>query len=113
MREFSRFGAPPWVALYLPALRSLVRLSTELAVLRRQNALVSRELRRATQKVNLFERVLIPETKEGIRRIKIALGDEQVAAVGRGKVAKKKSLRAANAALPQSGTALSSSGGAP
>ena len=119
-RDFSRFGTPPWVALKLPELRKLVRLSTELAVLRRQNELVSRELRRATQKVNLFEKVLIPETKEGIRRIKIALGDEQVAAVGRGKIAKKKTVRpndrvssSSSSSTPSSSSSPSPAGGAP
>lgn len=89
-REYSRFGTPPWVSLVLPSLRELVRQHTELSILKRQYTLLSKELRKATQKVNLFEKVLIPEAKEGIRRIKIALGDEQVAAVGRGKIAKSK-----------------------
>jgi len=93
-RELSHCGTPAWVTLSLKDLRELVRLHTELAVLKRQFDLVNKELRRATQKVNLFEKVLIPETKEGIRRIKIALGDEQVAAVGRGKIAKRKQVQA-------------------
>lgn len=93
-REYSRFGTPVWVSTVLPHLRTLVQQSTELKVLRRQAELVTRELRKATQKVNLFEKVLIPETREGIKRIKIALGDEQVAAVGRGKIAKGKQVRA-------------------
>lgn len=92
--EYSRFGTPLWVSLVLLDLRTLVRQSTELRVLKRQEELVTRELRKATQKVNLFEKVLIPETREGIRRIKIALGDEQVAAVGRGKIAKSKQVKA-------------------
>lgn len=92
--EYSRFGTPVWVSSVLGDLRTLVRQSTELKVLRRQAELVTRELRKATQKVNLFEKVLIPETREGIKRIKIALGDEQVAAVGRGKIAKGKQLKA-------------------
>ncbi len=92
--EYSRFGTPAWVTSVLTDLRSLVKQSTELKVLRRQDELLTRELRKATQKVNLFEKVLIPETKDGIRRIKIALGDEQVAAVGRGKIAKGKQQRA-------------------
>lgn len=100
-RDFSRFGTPPWVSLSLPALRALVRLHTELTVLKKQFELVNKELRRATQKVNLFEKVLIPETKEGIKRIKIALGDEQVAAVGRGKIAKGKQMQAAAARRAQ------------
>ena len=92
--EYSRFGTPVWVSSVLGDVRTLVRQSTELKVLRRQAELVTRELRKATQKVNLFEKVLIPETREGIKRIKIALGDEQVAAVGRGKIAKGKQLKA-------------------
>ena len=91
--EYSRFGTPVWVSSVLGDLRTLVRQSTELKVLRRQAELVTRELRKATQKVNLFEKVLIPETREGIKRIKIALGDEQVAAVGCGKIAKSKQLK--------------------
>jgi V/A-type H+-transporting ATPase subunit D len=43
-----------------------------------------------TQRVNLFEKVKIPETKENIRRIRIYLGDQQTAEVVRGKIAKKK-----------------------
>lgn len=92
--EYSRFGTPVWVSSVLGDLRSLVKQTTELKILRRQAELVTRELRKATQKVNLFEKVLIPETREGIKRIKIALGDEQVAAVGRGKIAKGKQLKA-------------------
>jgi V/A-type H+-transporting ATPase subunit D len=94
-RDFSRFATPPWVSRALPSLRQLVREYTELSVLKKQYELVSNELRKATQKVNLFEKVLIPETQEGIKRIKIALGDQQVAAVGRGKIAKGKQMRAA------------------
>jgi V/A-type H+/Na+-transporting ATPase subunit D len=40
--------------------------------------------------VNLFEKVKIPECKEAIRVIKIAIGDEQTAAVTRGKIAKSR-----------------------
>ena len=95
--ELSRFGTPAWVSRVLPRLRLLVQLQTELNVIERQHQLVSAELRRTTQKVNLFELVLIPEATDAIRRIKIALGDLQVAAVGRAKIAKGKAV--ANAAV--------------
>jgi V/A-type H+-transporting ATPase subunit D len=45
--------------------------------------------------VNLFEKVKIPEAKENIRVIKIYLGDQQIAAVVRGKIAKNKIRREA------------------
>ena len=52
--------------------------------------IVQEELRQTSQRVNLFEKVKIPQCKEAIRVIKIALGDEQTAAVTRGKIAKSR-----------------------
>ena len=49
---------------------------------------VAEELQQTSQRVNLFEKVKIPECKEAIRVIKIALGDAQTSAVARGKIAK-------------------------
>lgn len=40
--------------------------------------------------MNLFEKVKIPETQENIRRISIYLADQQVNAVVRSKIAKRK-----------------------
>jgi len=97
--ELSRFGTPAWVSRVLPRLRRFVQLKTEMNIIEQQYRLVTAELRRTTQKVNLFELVLIPEATEAIRRIKIALGDLQVAAVGRAKIAKGKAV--ANAAAEE------------
>ncbi len=55
-----------------------------------KESLLRQELRTTTQRVNLFEKKLIPELKENIRKIKIFLGDEETAAVGRAKQAKAK-----------------------
>ena len=52
--------------------------------------MLGRELTKIVQRVNLFEKVKIPEAKENIRRIRIQLGDEMTAAVGRAKIAKNK-----------------------
>jgi V/A-type H+-transporting ATPase subunit D len=67
-----------------------VSLREEVKVLMRKEALLREELRTTTQRVNLFEKKLIPELKENIRKIKIFLGDEETAAVGRAKLAKGK-----------------------
>ncbi|MCO4762232.1 MAG: V-type ATP synthase subunit D [Myxococcales bacterium] len=91
----SRFGTPAWVSRALPRLRKFVQLNTEMYIIKRQFDLVDQELRRTTQKVNLFELILIPEAKEAIRRIKVALGDLQVAAVARAKIAKSKTAKRA------------------
>jgi V/A-type H+-transporting ATPase subunit D len=57
-------------------------------VLTSQHSRLRDELRTTSQRVNLFEKVKIPETGENIRTIQIYLGDEQTAAVVRGKIAK-------------------------
>ena len=62
----------------------------------KQIDLLSTELRTTSQRVNLFEKVKIPEAKNNIRVIGIFLGDQQTAAVVRGKIAKKKIERVAN-----------------
>jgi V/A-type H+-transporting ATPase subunit D len=51
---------------------------------------LERELSATVQRVNLFEKIKIPEANENIRIIQIFLGDQQTAAVVRGKISKKK-----------------------
>jgi V/A-type H+-transporting ATPase subunit D len=87
---YSLFTTPAWLDRALQALRQLVEAREALRVLRRKEALLREELRTTTQRVNLFEKKLIPELKENIRKIKIFLGDEETAAVGRAKLAKAK-----------------------
>jgi len=83
-------ATPPWVDEGLEAVREAIRLSLTRQVLERQQELLQAELRRTTQRVNLFEKVKIPECKENIRVIQIALGDLQTMAVARAKLAKAK-----------------------
>ena len=87
-RPYDLFVLPLWVDRGIEALKRLLALDAEVRILKRQHELLSEELRITTQRVNLFEKVKIPETKENIRMIRIYLGDEQTAAVVRGKMAK-------------------------
>lgn len=87
---YSLFATPAWLDKALEVLRRLVALREELKVLLEKERLLKEELRTTTQRVNLFEKKLIPELKENIRKIKIFLGDEETAAVGRAKLAKAK-----------------------
>ena len=73
-------------------------LDLEADVLDEQVRLLNIELRTTTQRVNLFEKVKIPETKANIKKITVYLGDQQVAAVVRGKISKKNLERAAQKA---------------
>jgi V/A-type H+-transporting ATPase subunit D len=72
------------------ALKDALSLRAEGKVLEKQYQLLFAELTTTTQRVNLFEKVKIPECRENIRIIKIAIGDEQTAAVTRGKIAKSR-----------------------
>jgi len=89
-REIDAWETPPWVDDAALAMERMIALREERAVYDTQLKLVSEELQLTSQRVNLFEKVKIPGCKEAIRVIKIALGDEQTAAVTRGKIAKSR-----------------------
>lgn len=86
------FTTSPWIDDGIECLAELAKLRIELLVLEEQKTLLVDELRTTNQRVNLFERVKIPECKDVIRRVRIYLGDMQVLDVGRGKIAKQKAL---------------------
>ncbi len=87
---YDLFAYPLWVDTAIQRLKELLAFDAEIQVLREQQRLLEQELRITTQRVNLFEKVKIPETKENIRMIQIYLGDQQTAAVVRGKISKNK-----------------------
>jgi len=88
--RYSLFATPPWVDRALADLRIVSRRKAELEVVSEQHRLLGRELVKVIQRVNLFEKIKIPEARDAIRRIRIHLGDEMTAAVGRAKIAKGK-----------------------
>ena len=81
---------PLWVDTAVFKLRDIATLDAFVSTLRKQVELLETELRTTSQRVNLFEKVKIPEAKENIRVIQVYLGDQQTAAVVRGKISKKK-----------------------
>jgi len=88
--DYDLFVVPLWVDAAVERLKNILLLDLEDGVLTEQAALLSAELRTTSQRVNLFEKVKIPETLEAIRRIRISLGDQQIAQVVRGKIAQRK-----------------------
>ena len=81
---------PLWVDTAVVKLREIARLDAIAKTTEIQLSLLEKELRSTSQRVNLFEKVKIPEARENIRIIDIYLGDQQTSAVVRGKIAKKK-----------------------
>ncbi len=88
--EYDLFSMPLWVDSAIEELRAIVSLREHVRVLEEGVEVLRQELRITTQRVNLFEKVKIPEAEEAIRRIKIYIGDQMANAVGRSKAAKRK-----------------------
>ena len=88
--EYDLFLTPLWVDTAIYEIREMVALLEEERILKAQLKILENELRVTAQRVNLFEKIKIPECRENIRLIKIYLGDQQTNAVGRSKIAKSK-----------------------
>ncbi len=88
--DYSLFATAPWVDRALADLKTLNRQTAELGILQECLDLLQAELKKVMQRVNLFEKVMIPNALENIRRIRIALGDQMTAGVARAKIAKAK-----------------------
>jgi V/A-type H+/Na+-transporting ATPase subunit D len=97
-RSVSPAATPPWVDDAVLALERLTELRLQRRTLAEQRSRLADELRLTSQRVNLFEKVKIPEAEEALRVIRIALGDLQAAEVVRAKIAKAKSVERERAA---------------
>ena len=94
-QPYDLFEAEFWLDGGIMAVEQLISLKEAGKVLEEQYALLNAELLSTTQRVNLFEKVKIPECMENIRKIQIYLGDATTAAVVRSKIAKRKLQEAA------------------
>lgn len=94
--DYDLYETPLWIDMAADRMEKALSLDLEAEVLDEQVRLLSKELRTTTQRVNLFEKVKIPEIKANIKKISVYLGDEQVAAVVRSKISKKKLQAAAD-----------------
>jgi V/A-type H+-transporting ATPase subunit D len=89
-RPYGYLSRPHWLEPLTEALAASARLHIEARIAERRVMLLEAAVRTVTQRVNLFDKVLIPETRANIKRIRIALSDAERAAVVRSKIAKKK-----------------------
>ena len=94
--DYSMLGKPPWVDLLVVKLQKIVEAQTQVTIAEERVRRLESAVRRITQRVNLFEKMLIPEAQENIRKIKIFLGDAERAAVVRSKMAKARLLEFSN-----------------
>ena len=96
--DYDLYETPLWVDIAANHMERALSLDLEAEVLEEQVRLLERELMATSQRVNLFEKVKIPETQENIKKISIYMADQQVSAVVRSKISKRKiALRNAEA----------------
>ncbi len=88
--EYSRLTVPFWVDQLVDGLEEVARLRLNLQVNQARERILGAAARKITQRVNLFEKVLIPRAEANIKRIGIALSDQERASVVRSKLAKRK-----------------------
>ena len=87
---YDLYHTPLWVDIAANHMEKAMSLDLEAEVLDEQVSLLEKELLTTSQRVNLFEKVKIPETEENIRKISIYMADQQVSAVVRSKISKRK-----------------------
>jgi len=93
IRSYSFLAKPHWVDRVAEKLKEMIILRLRVQVEERRVELLDDAVRIITQRVNLFDKVLIPRARENIRRIKIYLSDAERAAVINAKLAKNKRLQ--------------------
>ena len=94
--QYDLICTPLWLDIAVEKMKQVILLDLEAKIVEEQRILLDRELRVTTQRVNLFEKIKIPETKGSIKKIQVYLGDQQTSAVVRGKIAKSGLEKAAN-----------------
>lgn len=88
--EYSKLVMPFWADSLVDALKQSAQLQVRLQVAQQRVDRLDEAVLKITQRVNLFEKVLIPRTEQNIRKIQIFLSDQERAAVVRSKLAKGK-----------------------
>ena len=93
VRHYSLLAKPHWVDGVAEKLKGLLTLRIRIQIEQQRLELLEAAVKTITQRVNLFDKVLIPKTKTNIKKIKIHLSDSERAAVINAKLAKSKRLR--------------------
>lgn len=88
--NYDLIKTPLWVDQAVDVFKKTISLRAKITIFHKQIEILKNELRIATQRVNLFEKIKIPQAQENIRVVQIYLGEVQTAEVVRGKIAKAK-----------------------
>jgi len=92
-KPYSLLSKPHWVDFLVIQLKKMLQLQLQLQVDQQRLDILQQAVKKVTQRVNLFDKVLIPRAQKNIRKIQIFLSDTERAAVVRAKITKKKRLK--------------------
>jgi V/A-type H+-transporting ATPase subunit D len=92
--DYALMSKPHWVDAVVEAMRSILELRIRAQVEMQRVEQLEAAVRVVTQRVNLFDKVLIPRARKNIKRIRIYLSDVERSAVVTSKIAKSKRARA-------------------
>jgi V/A-type H+-transporting ATPase subunit D len=90
----SLFSTPYSFDFVLKKTREAISLREHIKILEEQEHVLLEGFRKTSQRINLYEQRLIPLCREAVRKISVYLQDQQAAAVGVAKVAKRLSEEA-------------------
>lgn len=88
--SYDLLDTPAWFDPAIEKLKNMISAKEKLSVEEEKKRSLEKELKDVSIRVNLFEKILIPRTIGNIKKIKIFLGDQELAAISQAKVAKLK-----------------------
>lgn len=89
---YSFFAKPHWVDTAVMVMKEMVELKLTLKINERRLAILQVAVKKVTQRVNFFDKILIPRAKQNIKKISIFLSDSERAGVIRAKITKQKRM---------------------
>ncbi|MGK7874213.1 MAG: V-type ATP synthase subunit D [Xenococcaceae cyanobacterium] len=90
VRDYALLGKPFWVDRLVELLKTALETQIGVQVAAQRVKLLNKAERIVTQRFNLFDKVLIPQTRANIKKIQIYLADSDRAGVVNSKIAKRK-----------------------
>jgi len=93
IKPYSTYAKPHWVDQTLIQLKCMLELKVRLRIEQRRLDILNSAVKKVTQRVNFFDKILIPRAKQTIKKISIFVSDTERAAVVRAKITKQKRLK--------------------
>ena len=90
VERYSAFLQPAWLPGGIETLKTIAQLKIEAELAKRKVEILEYARKKTTQKVNLYEKVQIPEYREAIRKIKRFMEDEDNLSKSSQKILKEK-----------------------